>query len=311
MSEGLILADGETVVYANPAARSLFGVEEMELLPPQIPRPVDAAPTSATFSIRHPIEREIRCSATTIDGGQTLVVAQDVTESQRIDRIRADFVANASHEMKTPVAAILATAETLQGAVTDDPAAATRFSATLAKEARRLSVLITDLLDLARLDRPPTAQGPVSLSGLGVDAVALLAPLADAKGLEMTAPIEVGLMVRGRAEDLSAMLRNLIENAIRYTPTGGRVEVTVRADAGRARIEVTDSGVGIPAKELARIFERFYRVDPARSRDTGGTGLGLSIVRHVAEAHGGSVRADSTLGVGSTFTVTLPLEGRA
>jgi two-component system phosphate regulon sensor histidine kinase PhoR len=305
MDEAVILADATGAIYANPAARALLGVEPGRPLPPQLQEARAAG--GAEFAVHHPSYREIRCTTATVGDGMTLLVAQDVTEPRRIDRIRRDFVANASHEMKTPVAGILATAETLQDAIRDDPEAARRFAETLAKEATRLSNLITDLLDLARLDQPaPDAAEPVDVAALARAAVQESRAGAGAKGLTLVGEIDGAIAVRGRAQDLRQLLRNLIDNAMRYTPEGGRVDVTVSSRGGAAVIEVADTGIGIPQKELSRIFERFYRVDRARARDTGGTGLGLAIVRHVAEAHGGTVAATSELGAGSTFTVTLP-----
>jgi two-component system, OmpR family, sensor histidine kinase SenX3 len=209
--------------------------------------------------------------------------------------------------MKTPVAGILATAETLQDAIRHDPAVAERFAANLAKEATRLSLLIQDLLDLARLDQAQTAEERVPLSGVVRDVVQDAEEFASQKDLTVESAIDDGINTFGRGQDLALLARNLLENAIRYTPEGGKICVGLKMQGGRAVLTVQDTGIGIPAKDLPRIFERFYRVDKARARETGGTGLGLSIVRHIAESHGGRVLAESELGVGTTFTVTLPL----
>jgi signal transduction histidine kinase len=231
-----------------------------------------------------------------------------VTDAHRIDRIRRDFVANASHELKTPVAGILATAETLQDAVVTDPNNAQRFVTNLAKEARRLSSLVQDLLDLTRLDQGTSDHTITPLSSLVAEAVEETRGLAKAKRLNIDSAIDEGIHVQGRPWDLSLLARNLLDNAIRYTPEGGSVTIQLHRENGHARLTVRDTGIGIPTKDLPRIFERFYRVDKARARETGGTGLGLSIVRHVAETHGGSVSVDSQLGAGSTFTVMLPAD---
>jgi two-component system sensor histidine kinase SenX3 len=236
-----------------------------------------------------------------------LIVAQDVTDAHRIDEVRRDFVANASHEMKTPVAGILATAETLEDAIRDDPAQAQRFAGNLAKEARRLANLIQDLLDLARLDQASAEEAIAPMSELVRGAIEEARAQANGKHLTVDAVIAEGIEVPGRPGDLALLARNLLDNAIRYTPEGGRVSINLQRQNGKALLSVNDSGIGIPAKDLPRIFERFYRVDRARARETGGTGLGLSIVRHIAESHGGSVTADSELGRGSTFTVSLPV----
>jgi signal transduction histidine kinase len=307
MQEGVILTGpGGEVVYTNTSARRLFGVEQMRVLPPQLPMPEDGGTVTTTVSLHHPVRRDLRCTATRVAGERVLIAILDVTETERIDRIRRDFVANASHEMKTPVAGILATAETLRAAIEDDPDAAKRFAATLAREAGRLSQLIQDLLDLARLDQPEGGEGSVDLSELVDQETSHATSFAKSRSVTIEATIEPGIVVLGRGEDLAALPRNLLDNAIRYTPDGGTVSIDLRAESGDAVLTVRDPGIGIPAKDLPRIFERFYRVDQARSRETGGTGLGLAIVRHVSEAHGGGVHATSQLGRGSTFVVRLP-----
>lgn len=304
MGEAVVLSEGTDVVYANPAARELFDVEELRTLPPVVPIP-DDAPVTKEFALRHPTYREVRCTSARLADGKILVVAQDVTEAKRTERVRRDFVANASHELKTPVGGILATAETLRDAMENDPTMAARFVDTLAKEATRLSHLVQDLLSLARLEQTLRVPEPVDLAAIVERVVAEMRPAAAAKSLSLdlsAAPVTI----TGAPEDLEVMVRNLLDNAIHYTPDGGVVSILLRDAGGRVELLVRDTGIGIPARELPRIFERFYRVDKARSRDTGGTGLGLSIVRHVAENHGGTVVAESELGAGSTFTVTLP-----
>jgi signal transduction histidine kinase len=260
------------------------------------------------FSPHHPVQRVVRASVAALSDGRTLAVAQDVTDSHRIDEIRKDFVANASHEMKTPVAGILAAAETLPDAIREDPVQAQRFAGNLAKEARRLSDLIQDLLDLARLDQAAKQQETASLTDLVRRAIDEASGRAADKSLSLESSIADGVAVAGRTSDLELLARNLLDNAIRYTPEGGSIAVHLSRQNGHALLSVKDTGPGIPSKDLPRIFERFYRVDRARARDTGGTGLGLSIVRHIAESHGGTVTADSELGRGSTFTVLLPAQ---
>lgn len=306
MDEAVILADGTEIVYANPAARALFSLSDGGALPPGIPVPEEGAVAAVEITLHHPTTREVRVTSLPLPGGRMLAVAHDVTEARRTDRVRRDFVADASHEMKTPVAAILATAETLETAVADDPEAAQRFAATLAREARRLTSLVRDLLDLARLERPSEHTQEVDLSALALDVADEARARCEERGLSFRAEIGEGGRARGSADDLALMVRNLLDNAIRYTPDGGTVTLRLAVGEESATLEVSDTGMGIPSKDLPRIFERFYRVDAARSRETGGTGLGLSIVRHVAETHGGVVRAHSELGVGSAFVVTLP-----
>ena len=306
MDEAVLLVDGERVVYANAAASELLGAKTDQFVTPQLRQTGDQAPTSLEFTVHHPVSRAIRATVATLPDARTLIVAQDVTDAKRIDAIRRDFVANASHEMKTPVAGILAAAETLHDAIREDPAEAERFAANLAKEARRLSNLIQDLLDLARLDQVPAEARVTRMSELVRRVVDEAGDDAREKHLDLESHIAADVEVAGRPGDLELLTRNLLDNAIRYTPEGGSVAVDLLQEDGNATLSVRDSGIGIPAKDLPRIFERFYRVDKARARETGGTGLGLSIVRHIAESHGGTVTAESELGRGSMFTVSLP-----
>jgi two-component system sensor histidine kinase SenX3 len=241
------------------------------------------------------------------DDGSVLVVVTDVTESRRIDAIRRDFVANASHELKTPAASIQAAAETLRDAAADDPEAVARFAAQLERDALRLSRIVMDLLDLSRLETEHDGHGQVQLETLVHEEVERAAPMADDAGVALEIAADAPAPVTGSARDLALLLRNLIDNGIRYTPEGGSVRVAVSTVGDDAVLTVRDTGIGIPTKDLPRIFERFYRVDRARSRETGGTGLGLAIVKHVAENLGAHVEVESELGVGTTFTVRLLL----
>jgi len=304
MSEGVILTDEGTIVYANSAARALLGAQVGHVLAPTVPVDRDA---TVEIEVHHPARRDLRTTTTRLPDGRALIVGQDITETKRLDAMRRDFVANASHEMKTPVAGILATAETLQHAIEHDPQSAQRFALTLASEARRLSDLITDLLSLARLEEPLDAPNPVDLSAVVEASIGDAADRCAAGGVTFGGARERSVFVRGRVEDLRLLIRNLVDNAIRYTLSGGDVDVSLRANDEDAELVVRDTGVGIPIKDLPRVFERFFRVDQARARATGGTGLGLAIVRHVAETHGGSVSVESQLGSGSTFTVRIPL----
>lgn len=300
MPDGVMVVEGYEVVYANPAIGQLLGGDPARILPTARA----SAEPSFLFTVHHPVYREVRCTRTVFEGESLLIVVRDVTDARRLDRMRIDFVANASHELKTPVAAILATTETLRSAIEDDPEAAKRFVATLGSESTRLSELVTDLLDLARLDQAAGVEAE------NCDASEIVRRVADSPPREAAVSITVQAddpaPTRVRAEDLSLAVRNLMDNAIRHTPPGGSIHLSVQTTGSEVRIVVSDTGEGIPAKDLPRIFERFYRVDPARGRDTGGTGLGLAIVRHVAESAGGNVSADSTYGEGSTFTLSLP-----
>ncbi|CAN5644903.1 ATP-binding protein [soil metagenome] len=245
--------------------------------------------------------------------GQILVLVEDRTEAHRIDAVRRDFVANVSHELKTPVGAMGLLAEALLDA-SDDPAAVRRFAGRMQHEAVRLSHLVQELIDLSRLqgDDPLTSASAVALDEVVADAVDRSRLAAAAKSITLVTGGEQGLKVLGDERQLITALRNLIDNAINYSPERTRVAVAVRREQDRkqdmAEISVTDQGIGIPAREIDRIFERFYRVDPARSRATGGTGLGLAIVKHTAQNHGGEVTVWSVENSGSTFTLRLPLD---
>ncbi|WP_067459348.1 sensor histidine kinase [Actinomadura macra] len=241
--------------------------------------------------------------------GLVLVLAEDLTELRRTEAIRRDFVANVSHELKTPVGALSLLAETVEGAA-DDPEAVRRFAGRMQHESVRLTNLVQDLMTLSRIqgDEPLPELHPVGLDEITVEALDRCQIKASAKDIELTTGGQDGLKVRGDEELLITALRNLIDNAVAYSPEHTRVVVsTRRCDEGHVEINVTDQGIGIPDGEVERIFERFYRVDPARSRQTGGTGLGLAIVKHVTTKHGGEVTVWSKEGSGSTFTIRLPL----
>ena len=241
--------------------------------------------------------------------GLVLVLAEDLTDMHRTEAIRRDFVANVSHELKTPVGALSLLAETVEGAA-DDPEAVRRFAARMQYESVRLTNLVQDLMTLSRVqgDEPLPALRPVPLDEVTAEALERCQTRATAKDIRLTAGGEDGLHVRGDQELLVTALRNLVDNAVAYSPENTRVVVaTKRRDDGSVEVNVTDQGIGIPDGEVERIFERFYRVDPARSRQTGGTGLGLAIVKHVTSKHGGDVTVWSKEGHGSTFTLRLPL----
>lgn len=244
-----------------------------------------------------------------------LFVVRDETARRLTERMRRDFATNVSHELKTPLAGLSLLAQTLSSAVREDPRQAEKFVDRLSTEVDRLNELTRDLLTLSRLEESETSVAtfaPVDLAHLAAQVVDELSSAADAKRHGVVLDVPEDLVVPGDKTGLRTLLRNLLENAIRYTEPRGHITVTLRSyddQDGKswAILNVADDGVGIPLAEQQRIFERFYRVDKARSRETGGTGLGLSIVRHVAERHGGSVKVQSTVGVGSTFTVRLPL----
>lgn len=304
MREGVILADSAGgLIYANPAAAQMFGRARDDLLPPYL-----EGTGEREFTIHHPRRRDLRSTSVKLADGRTLAVIQDETERRRVELIRRDFVANASHELKTPVAAIMVTAETVERALSEDPDHARRFAANLVREAARLSALVQDLLDLARLERGQSERSWIRLAPVIRGEIAALRDGIERKGLSLRVDLDEEAEVMGVREDLALTFRNLLDNAVVYTARG-TVEVTLRVTEQGCEAAVADTGVGIPSTDLERVFERFYRVDKARSRETGGTGLGLSIVKHVVESHGGTVRVESRLGSGSRFTVTLPHPG--
>jgi two-component system sensor histidine kinase SenX3 len=302
VDQGLVILDrsGE-LFYANPSARKLVGS------PPAIPDgPLGKG--SWSFEVHHPRKMILRATSKALESGARLIILEDVTESERVASIRRDFVADVSHELKTPVAGILASAETLEIAAHGDPEGVKRFTASLVSESRRLSALVGDLLDLARLEQRPGEVSVVEFSRLVLDEVDRISEEAENKGLDLVVDVREGISLKGRSSELVLVARNLLDNAVKYTDHGS---VCVRLglkglDGSMVVLQVEDTGDGIPTKDQERIFERFYRVDKARSRETGGTGLGLSIVRNVIERHDGDLDLTSELGIGSTFTVRLP-----
>jgi two-component system sensor histidine kinase SenX3 len=245
-----------------------------------------------------------------------LLLVEDLTEARRIEAVRRDFVANVSHELKTPVGALSLLSEAVMDA-SDDPEAVTRFAGRMQIEATRLTNLVQELIDLSRVqnDDPLEDSEPVRVEELVAEAIDRSRQTASAKQITMAAGAAADLRIWGNRGKLAAALGNLVENAVNYSPARTRVGISARrvsAPGGDLiEIAVTDQGIGISEKDRERIFERFYRVDPARSRATGGTGLGLAIVKHVAASHGGEVTVWSSEGQGSTFTLRLPEAGAA
>ena len=323
LDEGVVLIDERGGIhYANPAAIRMLGrmagdfplAEKRGAKDPFIP-PVLRRLVGQAFEAGAVREQELEIGqpARTVlatafpAGGEDLVllVLRDVTEARKVDAIRRDFVAAASHELKTPVASIQAAAETLSHALHEDPEAAGRFVANLQRDSERLSRIVMDLLDLSRLESERPTFESVRLDLLAREEVERVGERTREAGLAVEVAADP-VTVRGSRKDLSLVFSNLLDNAVRYTRSGGTIRVQVSGDNGDAKVTVSDTGIGIPARELPRIFERFYRVDRARARETGGTGLGLAIVKHVAEQHGGNIEATSELGKGSTFVMRLP-----
>jgi signal transduction histidine kinase len=315
MEEGVVLV-GPTgrVRLSNPAADRLLGTRH-RTMPGLLPMAFQEAATKAAAgeaAVGVEVEtgspsRWARATAIPVGGdGSVLLVVRDVTEAKRLESVRRDFVANASHELKTPAASIQAAGETIRSAARDDPSVIPRFAEQLEREAFRLSRIVSDLLDLSRLETGAELDEEVGLDQVVREERDRYEEAAREGGLTLSIGLGPVPPVRGSARDLSLLVRNLVDNAIRYTKPGGRVDVTLSGQGDEVVLSVADTGVGIPTRELPRIFERFYRVDRARSRETGGTGLGLSIVKHVIENHGGTVSVTSELGRGTCFEVRLP-----
>jgi len=237
-----------------------------------------------------------------------VLVLHDITELRRLERVRRDFVANVSHEFKTPLTAIQGFAETLLSGALDDKANRKRFMEIIREHAQRLARLTDDLLKLSRIEagRLELESRPVSVAALVNGCVETARLKAESKGLRLTVGLPEDLpAVRGDAVQLGEVLQNLIDNALQYTPPGGRIDVTAYSNGHEVIFTVADTGIGIPEADLERIFERFYRVDAARSREAGGTGLGLSIARHIVDAHGGRIWVESAVGQGSRFRFSI------
>jgi two-component system sensor histidine kinase SenX3 len=320
-TEAIVLIDPEgRVDYANPRARDILHGHVLDLtrrlVQPDLERLVQRARDVMLLATEDvvlyvPGPRYARALAIPFADGSLALLLSDLEESRRLDQVRRDFVANVSHELKTPVAGIRALAETAATAfAADDLSTARRFIERLGTEAARLSGLVSDLLDLSRVEAGAELQmASVPLAPLLTEAADRARPVAEVKGIELDV-VSPEMVIEADASQLSMAVKNLVDNAVRYSE-GGTVHIASECRPGWIAVTVTDEGIGIPSTEIPRIFERFYRVDKARSRATGGTGLGLAIVRHVAENHGGKVEVNSELGVGSTFTLLLPIEAHS
>jgi two-component system sensor histidine kinase SenX3 len=317
-AESLIVLPGEVIRYESPDLEK-FGVtrdnriisEDLIALIRVVRRTGETHKGSIEIA-RGPIgegKRVLRVAVTLLsEDGMVLVLLSDESEVRRIDAVRRDFVANVSHELKTPIGALGLLSEAILGAK-DQPQEVVRFASRMQNEAKRLTELVQEIIDLSRLQSsdPLSKALPVDVEDVIREAVNQAQISAESRGIH----VEIGgidiATVIGDREQLIAAVHNLVENAINYSPEDTKVSVTAKCGPDLVEIAVSDQGIGIPDSELGRIFERFYRVDPARSRATGGTGLGLSIVKHVALNHGGDVKVWSKVGVGSTFSLLLPI----
>lgn len=242
------------------------------------------------------------------EGKLVLVTLRDESEADRIHEVRRDFVANISHELKTPIGALSLLSEAVLGAK-DDPDAVKKFATRMQSESKRLTELVQEIINLSKVQDSDPLRVPheFGVEDLIREAIDQCQTTSDARNIWVSYIDGIDASVLGDREQLIMAIHNLIENAINYSPEGTKVSITTKVENSIVEISVTDQGIGIPESEIERIFERFYRVDPARSRQTGGTGLGLSIVKHIITKHGGEVTVWSVEGVGSTFSIRLPV----
>lgn len=313
LPSGVVIADaGGAVLYKNSAARAISGVRHIDVL---VDEAVEAMVKTATstetqhrrFDTAGSPSRAFDIRTKRLASGPIVATVEDVTEQSRIDTVRTDFVANLSHELKTPIGGIAALADTMIGE--KDPQVIERLTARIVDESYRLSRIVDDLLDLSRIEFGGAEDWePVAITDVVNEVVARMQHESKRTGVSIEAKTLAGVRVVGDRMQLVSALQNLVSNAVKYSGDGKKVLVEVQATAELVSILVVDQGIGIAARDHQRIFERFYRVDRARSRTTGGSGLGLSIVRHVVSNHGGTVSVVSEEGRGSTFTIVLPRE---
>jgi two-component system, OmpR family, sensor histidine kinase SenX3 len=318
-SSGVVVGPHDEVLEATATARTLGLVRGSRIAVPELlhlVRNVRREGDGRTVDLQ--ISRGVRVGSTyltarvaPLDESLILILADDQTAVRRIEQTRRDFVANISHELKTPIGAISLLAEAVEDAA-DDPAAVRKFASRMGIESARLTDLVVQIIELSRLqaDDPLVHPEIVEIDEVLTDAVDRRRMDAERKQITLTVAGVTGTRVLGSARQLGVAVGNLVENAMVYSDPGARVvvaaHVQAKSDDDYVEITVSDNGIGIPAAELGRIFERFYRVDYARSRSNGGTGLGLAIVKHVAAIHGGDVSVWSQVGQGSTFTIKIP-----
>lgn len=321
VAQGVVMADAEgNVLYRNAYARPFTEARHGDAL-------VEAAVAEllAEATLGRVVEREVelfgpprRCLIVSampmeIDGREygSVALIDDITEPQRLDAMRRDFVTNISHELRTPMGALSLLAETLAGET--DPEVASRLAARVQAEAIRLSDTMDDLLELSRIESDEASErAPVTIQHVIGDALSRVSPIADEKQVPIeTAVPALDLIVTADRRQLTSAVFNLLDNAVKYSDANRLVRVTTRVDGNCVEVEVRDQGHGIPVRHQKRIFERFYQVDRSREQTGGGVGLGLAIVRHVAANHGGEVRVESTVGEGSSFTLVLSISGEA
>lgn len=314
----IILAPGERPIFFSPAAITLGVIRDNKITAPNLValiRVVRRTGTTQSGVIeipRGPIGEGTRQLSVKVsklgDEGLLLAMLSDESEAERVDAVRRDFVANISHELKTPIGALLLLAEAVMQANTD-PIAITNFATRMQKESKRLSDLVQEIINLSRLQDADPLLDAISLDidDIVNQAISLAQLRADDRNIELINGPGCNKIVIGDRSQLIMAVHNLIDNAINYSEDGTKVSINRELEDEIINISVVDQGIGISESDIERIFERFYRVDPARSRETGGTGLGLAIVKHVARNHGGDVSVWSSIGVGSTFSMRLPI----
>ena len=326
MADGILVTGSRGhVIFVNDAFRQFFGVErEVEgLLPLELTRRPEIVSLVTSCLEDHrpwglerlPLEdgRILAATAAPISTGGVLLVIRDVTERVHLDETRRDFVANVSHEIKTPLTAIRGFAETLKEGALEEAEVAAKFTERILAQCGRLEVLLADLLPLARMESAADHEHepePVDLIELIQHAVEIVRPRADKRGIDIDVDLPEAMPeFIGDSEALEQLVLNLLDNSVKYNRDGGTVGIVMQTTGEEVTLVVADTGIGIPAESIPRVFERFYRVDKGRARVEGGTGLGLALVKHAARLHGGRVELHSQLGEGSTFRVYLPLDG--
>lgn len=312
---GFVVDESLSVIRSTNSAIALGLVSGRKIRSNKIKQLVRSAKDSeSTHSVNFDLPlaeggeaRFLHARAVSIGSGYVLVLVEDNTEERDFETIRRDFIANVTHEIKTPVGAIALLSEAMEGAL-DDPVQMHKFAASLRRETRRLSTLVTEIIQLSRVESSDilAKASPTNVGVIIREALERTVVIAEAHKIEINAKYPDDVLVMGDGELLTVAVKNLLENAIQYSDSGKPVGIGVTTRNGHVDLIVTDQGVGIPAEEQSRVFERFYRVDESRDRTTGGTGLGLSLVKHIALSHRGEVTLFSQPGVGSTFTIRLP-----
>jgi len=317
----LVIAPGEVAIFTNPEAEQLGilrdgRIQSEELLASiRVVRRTNVKQTGTIEIARGPIgegKREINVTIIPLKANElVLVLLRDESEAQRVHDVRRDFVANISHELKTPIGALSLLSEAVLGAK-DDSEAVSKFAARMQIEAKRLTDLVQEIIQLSRVQVSDPLKQPQLLSASEIirEALDQCRTTADSRQITLTFQESEDALILGDRDQLTMAIHNLIENAINYSPIDTKVAVSTSVENEIITISVADQGIGIPEGEVERIFERFYRVDPARSRETGGTGLGLSIVKHIITKHGGEISVWSAENVGSTFSIRLPIQSQ-